>query len=135
MKRILSVDDEPDVLQSIKSALHMQGYDVVTATDPAQGIEILRAEENIDLLTLDVMMPGKSGFDVYREIREFSSAPVLFVTAYPKAFTIESDEVVKMWREQFADGTTDIIYKPFDLDALFDKVDGLIGPPDEEKPE
>ena len=89
---------------------------------------MLREHDDFELLMLDVKMPGKSGFDVYNEIREFRDLPVLFVTAYPRSSTLESDQVTRMWQEQFADGTTDILYKPFELEQLYQKVDGLIGP-------
>lgn len=127
MKTILSIDDEPEILTCFKEALELRGYKVLITTDADEGIAMVRHEPDIALLLLDVKMPGKNGFDVYREIRTFASPPVLFVTAYPKSFTIESDEVVTMWREQFADGTTDILYKPFPLETLFSKVEGLIG--------
>lgn len=129
MKTILSIDDEPDLLKCFQDALQMRGYRVLTNTDPDDGLRVLRETPDVDLLLLDVKMPGKNGFQVYREMREFSSIPVLFVTGYPKSFTASSDEVVAMWQDQFADGTTDIIYKPFMLDAFFNKVEGLIGPP------
>jgi hypothetical protein len=64
-------------------------------------------------------------------LKSFRKIPVLFVTAYPKSFTAASDEVVEMWRKNFADGTTDIIYKPFDLPTLFEKVEALIGTADD----
>lgn len=132
MKKILAIDDEPNILKCFKDALEMRGYAVTAVTDPDAGIALLRDHADFNLLTLDVKMPGKNGFDVYREIRAFREIPVLFVTAYPKSFTAESDAVVEMWEEQFADGTTDIIYKPFELDAFFNKVEGLIGSADDE---
>jgi two-component system sensor histidine kinase ChiS len=126
-RKILSIDDEPDILTVYRSALSLQGYAIETASEPDEGIRMLREQGDFDLLMLDVKMPGKSGFDVYTEIREFIELPVLFVTAYPKSFTLESDQVTHMWQDQFADGTTDILYKPFEIDQLYDKIDGLIG--------
>ena len=129
MKKIVSIDDEPTMLQCLDAALRSQGYDLFVTSDPDEGIQVLKTEE-IALALLDIRMPGKSGFEIYREVREFKPVPVLFVTAYPKSFTAKSDEVVAMWQNEFADGTTDIIYKPFDLDTLFQKVEGLIGTAD-----
>jgi len=126
-RKILSIDDEPDILTVYRSALSLQGYNIETASEPEEGIRLLREQGDFDLLMLDVKMPGKSGFDVYSEIREFVDVPVLFVTAYPKSFTLESDQVTRMWQDHFADGTTDILYKPFELEQLYEKVDGLIG--------
>lgn len=131
MKRILSIDDEPAILDCLVKALSTQGYEVVSTTDPDEGLRILREEGNLDLVTLDIRMPGRSGFEVYREYRKICKLPALFVTAYPRSFNIESDEVMQMWQNEFADGTTDIVYKPFDLSTLFEKVEALIGKADE----
>jgi len=129
MKKILSIDDEPAMLKCFEVALEGHGYSVITACDPDQGIEIFRNNPDICLVTLDVKMPKKSGFDVYKEMSVIKQIPVLFVTAYPRSFTTESDEIVNLWENEFADGTTDIIYKPFELDQLYEKVEGLIGTP------
>ena len=130
MKRILSIDDEQPILQVLERILGSRGYDVTTCNDPHAAHDVFKNGE-FDLITLDIRMPGKSGFEVYKEIREYADLPALFCTAYPKSFTADSEDVVAMWQEQFADGNTDIIYKPFDLDDLFAKVEGLIGTADE----
>jgi DNA-binding response OmpR family regulator len=127
VKRILSIDDEPSMLRCLKQALESQGYELLITDNPEKGLETLKTDMRICLALLDIRMPGKNGFEIYKELREFRKIPVLFVTAYPKSFTTHSDEVVKMWKNEFADGTTDIIYKPFDLDMLFEKVEGLVG--------
>ena len=129
MKKLLSIDDEPMMLKCLSRALKGKGYDLTVTTDPEEGLKMLKEQDDFCLALLDVKMPGKSGFDIYRELMEFRKMPVLFVTAYPRAFTTKSSEVVEMWRNEFADGTTDIIYKPFNLPALFEKVEGLIGKP------
>ena len=121
--KTLSIDDESDILTVYRSALSLQGYALETAFEPDEGIRLLRENEDFDLLMLNVKMPGKSGFDVYTQIREFRDLPVLFVTAYPKSFTLESDQVTRMWQDHFADGTTDILYKPFELEQLYERVE------------
>jgi DNA-binding response OmpR family regulator len=131
MKKILSIDDEPAILKCFGDALKSQGYEVFLTGDPDDGLRILKENPDIDLLLLDIKMPGKSGFDVYREFRRFRDVPVLFVTAYPRSFNAASEEVTHMWQEQFVDGVTDILYKPFDLDTFFEKVKGLIGEADD----
>ena len=130
MKRILSIDDEPAILECLSDALRLKGYDVTVTTDPEEGLRILKAG-GIDLALLDVKMPGKDGFQVYREFREVRKIPAIFITAYPGSFTAGSPELVDMWQTEFADGTTDILYKPFDLSVLFEKVEGLIGKSDD----
>lgn len=129
MKKLLSVDDEPMMLKCLSKALNGRGYEMIVTTDPDEGLRIFKECDDIELALLDVKMPKKSGFELYREMRQVRQVPVLFVTAYPKAFTTRSDEVLEIWQREFADGTTDIIYKPFNLATLYEKVEGLIGKP------
>lgn len=131
MKRILSIDDEPRILRCFEKLLNSRGYSIVVTTDPDEGLRMVREDPEIILAMLDVHMPKKNGFQIYRELREIRKIPVLFVTAYPRSFTAESDEVATMWQNEFADGTTDIVYKPLDLESLVAKVEGLIGKPEE----
>ena len=132
MKKILSIDDEPMILECIREALTKEGYDVEAFNNPAEGLRRLTESDDIDLALLDIKMPGISGFEVYRAYRKVKKIPAIFVTAYPASFNAESDEVVDMWQNEFADGETDIVYKPFDLTTLFDKIEALIGPPNDE---
>lgn len=129
MKKLLSVDDEPMMLKCLSKALNGRGYEMIVTTDPDEGLRIFKERDDIELALLDVKMPKKSGFELYREMLQVRQVPVLFVTAYPKAFTTRSDEVLEIWQREFADGTTDIIYKPFNLATLYEKVEGLIGKP------
>ena len=131
MKTILSIDDEPRVLECFKDALNTRGYDIRVTSDPLEGLRILK-EEDISLAMLDVKMPGMSGFEIYSEFRKVRRIPALFVTAYPKSFTVQSDDFVEMWQKEFSHGDTDVIYKPFDLSTLFEKVEGLIGEADDD---
>jgi CheY-like chemotaxis protein len=131
MKQLLSIDDEPASLQCIAAALRSQGYELIVTSDPDEGLRILHERQDIVLALLDVCMPKKNGFDIYKDLRTFKKIPVLFVTALPDAFNAESPEVNRLWSEEFADGTTDIIYKPFDAPTLLQKVEGLIGTPAE----
>jgi DNA-binding response OmpR family regulator len=133
VKNIFSIDDEPTMLRCLSRALHQRGYNIDVTTDPEEGLKILKERDDICLALLDIKMPKKNGFEIYRELKQSKHIPVLFVTGYPSSFDAESNEVVEMWQNEFADGTTDIIYKPFDLDTLFAKVEGLIGAPAEEE--
>lgn len=130
-KKILCVDDEPAILNCLRRALELRGYRVVTTTSPDEGLRLLKEDPELSLVTLDIRMPGKTGFEIYGEYRKIRKLPALFVTAYPKSFDAHQDEVVTLWQEEFADGTTDILYKPFDLPILYEKVEGLIGPAQE----
>ena len=131
MRKILSVDDDPNVLRAFQTTLKQKGYEVFITTNPNEAADILAAHE-IDLIMLDIRMPEKNGFEIFAEVKKkYSKLPVLFVTAYAKSFTMRSSEMVRMWEEDFADGQTDILYKPFTIDSLYEKVEGLIGKADE----
>ncbi|HEX5165659.1 MAG TPA: response regulator transcription factor [Thermomicrobiales bacterium] len=77
---VLVVDDEDDIVTLMRDFLEAAGYRVLTADDGPAGLNILRREP-VDCLLLDVMMPGISGFEVLRRIRETRDVPVLFLSA------------------------------------------------------
>ena len=82
-KKILVVDDEPDVCAYMARLFQDNGYDAYSAADGAQAMEEVR-KQRPDLITLDLSMPNKSGVAFYREIRsapEYGGIPVVFVTA------------------------------------------------------
>lgn len=128
MKKILLIDDEPIMLRCLEAALSREGYELFATTESDKGFEILH-NKNVSLVLLDIRMPEISGFDIYRELRKRNHMPVLFVTAYPRSFDVKTEPVRRMWQGPFADGTTDILYKPFGLNTLSKKVHGLIGSP------
>ena len=81
--KLLIVDDEPNILSSIRRALELEGYGVQVAGSGAQALERLAAQE-FDLMLLDVVMPGMDGYEVCRRIRESAEAamlPIVMVTA------------------------------------------------------
>ena len=129
MKTILAVDDEVAVLECFQMALSRAGYRVLTTSHPGEALDVAEAEK-VDLLMLDVRMPKISGLEIYKKLKAKggNTIPVLFVTAYPTSFSIESAPMVKMWETEFSQGDTDILYKPCDIEALVEKVEGLIGP-------
>lgn len=81
-KSVLIVDDEPDTLGLIELTLQTAGYQVSTAVNGDQALGLLETE-SFDLLLLDIMMPGKTGFDIVRELqaREKHIPPIVFLTA------------------------------------------------------
>jgi two-component system KDP operon response regulator KdpE len=74
--RILIIDDEPQITRVLRAALSAQGYDVRTANDPEEGLQVYK-EWAPDLVITDLMMPGMSGVEVTRAIRARASTPVL----------------------------------------------------------
>jgi CheY-like chemotaxis protein len=82
-KKILVLDDEPNVVTYMETLLQDNGYDTVSASDGSEGMEKAR-QEKPDLITLDISMPEKSGVRFYRELKEapeLAAIPVVVVTA------------------------------------------------------
>ncbi|HEX2281582.1 MAG TPA: response regulator transcription factor [Thermomicrobiales bacterium] len=77
---VLVVDDEVDIVNLMRDFLEAEGYRVLTAHDGPQALDAL-AGNGVDCVLLDIMMPGQSGFDVLRKIRETGDVPVLFLSA------------------------------------------------------
>jgi len=77
---VLVVDDEEDVVSLMRDFLEAEGYTVLTAADGPSALDQLR-ETSVDCVLLDVMMPGQSGFEVLRRLRDTSEVPVLFLSA------------------------------------------------------
>ena len=110
--RILVVDDEPSVRESVGYALEQEGFDVTLAGD-AEDAEGRLSEDNFDLLILDIMMPGKSGLDICREVRAESPVPIILLTAKDA----EVDKVVGL-----EVGADDYVTKPFSVRELLGRV-------------
>ncbi|MDE6775547.1 MAG: response regulator transcription factor [Ruminococcus sp.] len=107
MYRILIADDEPDVLSLLKDYFEINGYEVITA---GNGLDVLdRIRKNPDIILLDINMPDMDGISVCREIRDYVSCPILFLTA-----RVEDCDKIK----GFASGGDDYIIKPFSIDEL-----------------
>lgn len=77
---VLVVDDEEDIVDLMRDFLEADGYRVLTAADGSEALATVGSTQ-VDCVLLDIMMPGQSGFDVLRRIRESSDVPVLFLTA------------------------------------------------------
>jgi len=106
--RVLVVDDEPQILRALRIALRGHGYAVQTAQDGEEALDRL-ATHPPDAVILDLMMPGKSGFDVVREVRAWSQVPIIIVSARGA----ERDKV-----EALDLGANDYLTKPFGVDEL-----------------
>ena len=82
-KKILIVDDEPQIVEICRDYLKAAGYDTVTANNGVQGVSLARREKP-DLIVLDLMMPEMDGLDVTRAIRRESDVPIIMLTARPR---------------------------------------------------
>lgn len=110
-KKILVVDDEPNVAHLIQLRLKANGFDVVTASDGADGLRIAK-ECRPDLILLDVQMPEMDGFKVLSELRkdpQTAPIPVVMLTAKGESANIMKAQEMR---------ATDYIVKPFEGDEL-----------------
>lgn len=103
-KNILLVDDEVDILKLLSTVFKKEGFNnIYTAKTGNEALDIFK-NQNIDIVVLDIMLPDKEGYDVFKEIRTISQVPVLFLSAK----TEEMDRLVGL-----ALGADDYITKPF----------------------
>ena len=108
MSKVLVVEDDPTILETVAYNLERDGHHVLTAADGVVGLELARAEHP-DLVVLDVMLPGMSGLDVCRILRQEQTVPILMLTARDA----EADKI------QGLDlGADDYITKPFSMREL-----------------
>lgn len=125
--RILVVDDEQDILETLDYSLAMRGFEVVTAAD---GLEALDLAKRVcpDAMLLDVMLPGCNGYEVSRLLKEWMdhdpqnrSFPIVLLTAR-KVDSPERERFIATWSR--AERT---VYKPFDIDEVVAQIEELAG--------
>jgi two-component system KDP operon response regulator KdpE len=110
--RILVIDDEAQITRVLRAALAAQGYDVRTANDPGEGLQVFR-DWPPDLVITDLMMPGISGVEVCRAIRSKGDTPVLVLS-------VREHERSKV--EALDAGADDYVTKPFGIQELLARV-------------
>ncbi|MBF0431180.1 MAG: response regulator [Fibrobacteria bacterium] len=119
-KKILLVDDEPDILMTVKKRLQISGYEVDTAENGREALEKVKTYEP-DLVVLDVMMPEINGYEVCRTLRESpetQNLPIIMLTAKAQNFD-------KFWGQEV--GASKYLTKPFDDKELVKSVGELLG--------
>ncbi len=110
--RLLIVDDELQLLRALRTALKGHGYVVQTAIDGEEALDAI-AMHPPDLMILDLVMPGKSGFDVLQEVRAWSQIPIIVLSARGE----ERDKVAALDL-----GADDYMTKPFGMDELLARI-------------
>ena len=114
--RILVVDDEPRYVWTIQVNLEARGYEVLVAGDGQRAVELVVTEEP-DLIVLDIRMPGLDGYEVCRRIREFSTVPIIMLTAL-------AEDVDKV--KGLDAGADDYVTKPFSAEELLARVRAVL---------
>jgi|YNPBryantNP2012_1023418.scaffolds.fasta_scaffold24741_1 DNA-binding response OmpR family regulator len=118
-KTIMIVDNEPDIVEFTKTILEMEGYRVITAYNGYDCIEKLKVASHIDLIILDIMMPGMSGWDVAAWIREdqrWDKTPIVFLTVLSDPMT---QGIGRM-------AASDYIIKPFEKEDLLSSIEKIL---------
>ena len=115
--KILVVDDESRMRKLVRDFLVKSNYTVLEAEDGAQAVEIFFAQNDIALIILDVMMPKMDGWQVCKEIREYSKVPIIMLTA-------KSDERDEL--QGFELGVDEYISKPFSPKILVARVEAIL---------
>jgi two-component system, OmpR family, alkaline phosphatase synthesis response regulator PhoP len=119
MKKILIVDDEADLVETVRFPLEMEGFDVLVSYNGEDALNKAR-KESPDLILLDLMLPKLDGYRVCRLLKfdaRYKHIPILMLTAK----TQEKDKVLGM-----ETGANEYITKPFDLEMLLEKVKGYL---------
>ncbi|ADG83477.1 response regulator transcription factor [Thermincola potens] len=115
--KILIADDEARMRKLVADFLKKEGYAIIEAADGRQALDLFYGNNDIDLIILDVMMPGYDGWTVCREIRKSSQVPIIMLTARGE----ESDELFG-----FDLGADEYIAKPFSLKILAARIQALL---------
>ena len=125
--KVLVIDDDPDIQATLKTLLESKSYQVVDAYDGDAGLQKV-VDERPDLIILDVIMPGKHGFEVCRELKTdpryhfFSHIPVLMLTVYPD----DREKMHLSMQEGMMMEAEDYLQKPVDPQELLSRVEDLL---------
>ena len=113
--RVLLVDDEERILHFLASKLKASGYAVLTAKDGVEAVEQVQAQQP-DLVVLDLLMPRMNGFDALKQLRSFSSVPVVILSA--RGADVDRIKGLKL-------GADDYVPKPFNPDELVARIEAV----------
>jgi len=127
-KRILIIDDEPDMVTYLATLLEDNGYEILTASDGEEGLSKVKSDKP-DLVSLDLLMPNKTGIKMFREMRkdsEIANIPVVMVTGFGKD-DVPSMDFKKWIQERAIRPPEAYIEKPVDPDVLLAAIKKAIG--------
>ena len=113
---VLLVDDDPQLIRLVRTNLESVGYKVVIAMDANSALEMVNLEA-LDIIILDIMMPGMDGYELCQRIREFSQTPIVMLTA-----KVEDSDKVKGLKL----GADDYLTKPFSVQELLARIEAVL---------
>jgi len=128
-KKVLSVDDDPDIRLFVTTVLEENGYTPLTATNGEEGLEIIK-KERPDLVTLDVLMPRQSGIKMYRELRtddSLKNIPVIILSGIARRTFLRSQEALTEFGSENVPEPEAYLEKPVEPEDLAKMIKKVIG--------
>lgn len=125
--KILIVDDEPDIVTYLKLLLENHGYEVVSASDGREGLDLAR-HENPDLMCIDIMMPKKTGVALYQELKtdpKLKKIPCVIISAYESAYSFKGQAFRRMVQDKSIPEPLKFFEKPIDVAAFLGFINGF----------
>ena len=123
--KILIVDDEPDIVAYLTLVLDDHGYDVISATDGDEGLELARTE-NPGLLCIDIMMPRKTGVALYQEIKTdpaLKHLQCIIISAYESAYSFKGEAFRRLVKDTTIPEPLRFFEKPLDVPVFLEFID------------
>lgn len=115
-KTILVVDDQPSLVRLVRDNLESEGYRVLVASEGTKALDTVENDKP-DLVVLDIMLPGMDGYEICRRIREFSTVPIVMLTARNERTDLVAG---------FEAGADDYVTKPFSAEELLARVKAVL---------
>lgn len=128
-KKVLCVDDDPDIRLFVVTVLEENGYTALTAPNGEEGIKIIR-EEKPDLVILDVLMPRQSGIKMYRELKtddSLKNIPVIMLSGIARRTFLRSQEALTEFGNENVPEPEAYLEKPVEPEELADMIKKVIG--------
>ena len=131
-KRILIIDDEPDIVMYLQTLLENHNYAVTSANDGQKGFELVR-KELPDLVCLDIMMPRKTGVTLYQEIKtdpQLKHIPCIIISAYESAYTFKGKAFRRLVQDRSIPEPLRFFEKPIDIPVFLGFIDDFFNKAD-----
>ena len=129
MKKVLIIDDNPDVVKIVSKLIQVSGYKALSAKNGVEGMRTVR-EDRPDLIILDIVMPKESGVRMYHELKtgdDFKDIPVIMLSAIPKKSFLKSQKVLDEFRGQSVPEPYAYIEKPEEPEELVGLMKEILG--------
>ncbi|MFH1093537.1 MAG: response regulator [Candidatus Omnitrophota bacterium] len=121
MRKILAVDDEQGISVILEKFLTKSGFDVIIANSGQQAIDIMRSDKGIELIVLDIKMPGVSGVDVLKEMARMNNNTPVIILSGSIGVQENVDELNKLGYDEKT-----VLYKPVDLTELLERIKQML---------